>query len=58
MRIVYIPAWKVFVAIEQTSGAVKRVARIVNGGALFGGFVCRTQEYPLVGGRHLRARRG
>ena len=51
-------AGEVLVAVEEAGGAVERVARVVDGGALFGRLVGGAQEDPLLGRRHLGARLG
>ena len=50
------PGGKVLGVVEEGGGAIQRVPRVVNGGALLGGLVRGTEENPLVGGCHLRAR--
>ena len=51
-------AGEVLVAVEEAGGAVERVARVVDGGALLGRLVGGAQEDPLLGRRHLGARLG
>ena len=48
-------AREVFVAVKETGSTVQGVPGVVDGGALLGGLVCRTQEDPLLRGGHLTA---
>ena len=49
---------EVFVAVEETGGAVERVTRVIHRRTLLGSLMGGAQEDPLFRGRHLRAALG